>query len=571
MSGVCIDKLPHECGTTKGLQVFADSDTGDVNGFCFSCSTFVPNPYGEPKKIDDVSLPPSKTEEEIQEEITDILSYRAFDLKERKLREEDLSFFGIKVSVSEHDGKTPTAVYFPVTKGGHLSGYYVRTLGDNKYQFSVGDVKKGEPIGWEQAKRSGAYKLIITEGAFDMVAIRGIFRRYGSEQYQPAVISLPNGVNSVNSSLGPLAHQIKHQFKEIVLAFDMDEKGQEAVRKATSLLPGAKVAILPEKDANDCVLKGASKAAFTALNFSAATAKNTKIITASHELHVRARTPQPYGKLTWPFPLANKMFRNLHTGKTMYIGAGVKMGKSVLIDTLTGHFVKEDKVRVTLIQPEAGSPEEQYKRIAGQVVGKVFHDPDVGFDYDAYDKAEEILSGKLDLIEAYQYLNWEALKEDIIMSARMGSKVVVLDPLTNLTAGMDSGEANSFLSGLARDMSALAKEEDIAFIITSHLKAPDGSISQDMRAKAYSHEKYTGLGNCPHERGGSIYSNQFTGSRAMMQACDLMLGLEGNKDPELPSHITSMRWLTVLEDRMFGNTGAIPLYFNSNTESYKEA
>lgn len=567
----CIDKLPHGCGTTRGLQVFADEETGDVNGFCFACSTFVANPYGDPVKVDEIDLPPPKTQEEIEEEIQDVLSYTTVDLKERKLRAEDLEFFGIKVALSEMDGETPTATYFPVTKNGELSGYYVRTLGDKKYQFSIGDVKKGEPLGWSQAKKSGAYKIIITEGGYDMVAVRGIFRRYGNEEYQPAIISLPNGVNSVDSSLGPLARQIKTQFKEVILAFDMDEKGQDAVRKATALLPGAKVATLPEKDANDCVIKGASKAAYTALNFGASLSKNTKIITADHALHVRARTPQPYGSLTWPFPLANKMFRNLHTGKTMYIGAGVKMGKSVLIDTMTGHFIKEDGVRVTLIQPEAGSPEEQYKRIAGQIVGKVFHDPEVGFDYDAYDRAEEILSGKLDLIEAYQYLNWGALKEDIIMSARMGSKVVVLDPLTNLTAGMDSGEANAFLTGLTRDMSALAKEEDIAFIITSHLKAPDGSIAQDTRAKMYREGKYVGLGNCPHERGGSIYSNQFTGSRAMMQACDLMLGLEGNKDPELPEHISSLRWLTVLEDRMFGNTGSIPLFYNENTASYREA
>jgi hypothetical protein len=36
MSGVCIDKLSHSCGTRKGLQVFADEETGKVNGWCFS-------------------------------------------------------------------------------------------------------------------------------------------------------------------------------------------------------------------------------------------------------------------------------------------------------------------------------------------------------------------------------------------------------------------------------------------------------------------------------------------------------------------------------------------------------
>lgn len=568
MSGICIDKLPHECGTKKGLQVFANPETGDVNGFCFSCSTFVPDPYGEPKKVDDIDLPPPKIEEQIEEEIHEVSLYPVVDLPTRKLRAKHLDNFGVKVSMSEHDGKTPTATYFPITKKGKISGYYVKTLGKDSYTFSIGDVKGGDPFGWEQARRSGGYKLIITEGKEDAVAAQAIFDRFGDAEWMPAVISLPNGTNSVDSSLLPHATEINSIFKEVVLAFDMDDAGQRAVEKALAILPKAKVALLPENDVNDCILKGASKAAYKAMAFNGQTPKNTRVLSAK-DIHAMAREPTPFGELTWPFETLNKWMRNIRLGDTIYIGAGVKMGKSEILNTIAAHMIKNGWP-VFLAKPEEDYL-STYKRIAGKIVHKIFHKPDVEFDYGAYDRAGEIIGDKLDILDLYQHVGWETLRQDIVYAAKNGAKAVFIDPITNLTAGMGSGDANTKLEAIAQDASALAKDLNIVIFFFVHLKAPEGNISQEQRAKQYRNEKYIHLGNCAHERGGTIYSNQFAGSRAMMRSCNLMLALEGNKDPDLPEHIQNMRWLTVLEDREFGNVGSVPLYYNPKTETYKEA
>ena len=83
-----------------------------------------------------------------------------------------------------------------------------------------------------------------------------------------------------------------------------------------------------------------------------------------------------------------------------------------------------------------------------------------------------------------------------------------------------------------------------------HLKAPDGGP--------------------PHERGGKVFSNQFAGSRAMMRSCNLMLGLEGNKDPDLSKEERNMRRLIILEDREFGATGYVPLFYDDNSGIYHE-
>lgn len=568
--GVCIDKLPHSCGTTDGLQVFADSETSKVNGFCFACKSFIANPYGEPKSVDDIDLPDPKTPEQIEEELLEVTSYPSVDVRSRKLRGKFLEEFGIKTSLSEKDGRTPTGMYFPVTKDSEVTGYYVKTLSKPSYQWSIGEVKGGEPIGWTRAKKSGAYRLIITEGREDAVAAEAIFSMYGDEKYHPAIISLPNGVNSVSSSLTPLVEEINRLFKEVVLVYDQDKAGEEAIADTMLLFPKALSVTLPSKDVNDCLLDGVGKTAYKAMSFQASKPKNTRIIIASDEMHEAARKPTPYGELTWPYASMNKFLRNIRYGETIYVGAGVKMGKSELLNDIAGHFIKHHNVPVFMAKPEEGN-QKTYKLMCNKMVGKVFHDPDVKFDLDAYDKAGAMLSGKLMMVNLYQHLGWESLKKDIIMAASLGAKAIFIDPITNLINGINSAEANTKLQEIAQELAAMALDLNVVIFIFCHLKAPEGNISRDAREKKYEKGQYTQLGNCPHEFGGDVLSSQFSGSRAMMRSCNLMLGLEGNKDPVLEKEVRNIRWLSILEDREFGNSERVPLYWNDKTTLFQEA
>ncbi|NOQ73262.1 MAG: hypothetical protein GQ574_14745 [Crocinitomix sp.] len=568
MSGVCVDKLSHSCGSRQGLQVYANSETGKVDGYCWSCKTWVPNPYGEEKTIDQVDLPEPKSEAQIQEELAAIDGYYVQDLPHRKLRADSLAKFNIKVGVSEEDGKTPSETYFPITKGGKTTGYYVKTAFKPTKQWSIGGVKDGDLFGWERAIRSGASRLIITEGLEDAVAAEKMYEMYNNKpEYHPAFVSLPNGVNSVEKCLTKHASDIKRLFKDVILNFDNDEPGQAAVQKALMILPTARVVILPEKDANECIIKGVKEAAYKAYAFKAHVPKNTRII-LGEDLHEAAKHPTPYGELTWPYPKMDKLLRGVRYGETVYIGSGVKMGKSELLNDIAGHFIRAHNVPVFMAKPEEEN-KKTYKLMCNKMVGKVFHDPDVDFDYEAYDKAGEMLKGKLMMVDLYQHLGWSSLKSDIVAAVSMGAKAVFIDPITNLTNGMSSGDANTKLQEIAQDLASMAHDLNVVIFIFVHLKAPEGMISKDLRAKKYDKGDYVGLGNCPHEFGGDIVSNQFAGSRAMMRSCNLMIGLEGNKDSELQEEVRNMRWLSILEDREFGNSAKVPLYWDKRTTLFK--
>jgi len=565
--GYQIDQLPHTCGTKRGLKVFLQ-DNGEVDGYCFRCFTRVAHPYGEPKTL--ANLPPKKqkTQQEIDFEIAEVDSFPTVDVPQRKLRKATLEEFGAKISLSEEDGVTPTAIYWPVTKAGKLSGYHVKVLDKKAHPFNIGDTRDCDLLNWEGAKASGAYRLIITEGPEDMASVARFYEMYGDKDFKPAVVSLPHGAASAKKTVTRHLDDLK-RFKEVVLCFDDDDAGRSAVEAVRVVLPKSKSVTLPTKDANEALLEGKSKAAYNALAYHASIPKNTRIV-FGEAVHDKAREPPKYGEYSWPFPTLNKALRGLRLKQTIYLGAGVKLGKTDLRNEIAAHLMKNHDAKIFMASPEEPN-EKTYKLLAGKLESRFFHDPDREFDYEAFDHAGELLKKNLALVNVYQNLGWDSLRQDMVAAAQWGAKVHFIDPITNLTNGVNSAEANTMLQEIAQEISSLAMDLDIAVLMFCHLKAPEGNISSDQRAAKYKQERYIGLGNCPHELGGDVMSAQFAGSRAMMRSANLMIGLEGNKDPDLDPNIRNMRQIKVLEDREFGTSVKIPLYWNKDTGRYTEA
>lgn len=567
MAGQQIDALPHSCGTKRGLKVFKQED-GAINGYCFSCGTFVQHPYGEEITLENIPKRKEKTPEDIQREIVEVQTYQVLDVEKRKLRKEVLSVFDAKVSVSEVDGVTPTAIYWPVTKDEKLTGYHVKSIDKSFSPFAIGDTRSADLLNWSVAKTSGAYKLIITEGPEDMASVYRVFQMHGKDEYMPAVVSLPHGAASAKKVLGKHSEMINSLFKEVILCFDNDKAGQKAVEDAVSVIPKAKVAKLPVKDANEGLVNGQAKAVYNALAFQAEPPKTTSLVFGS-TLHTIAREPAKFGELSWPFKTMNEATRGIRYGDTIYLGSGVKMGKTTLRNQIATHIMEHHNTKVFMASPEESNA-KTYKLLAGQVAGKIFHDPKVEFDEQAYDKAGDVLRSNLALVNLYQHVGWESLKKDIVAAATWGAKAHFIDPITNLTNGVDAASANTLLQEIAQDLSRLALDHNIVVFIFCHLKAPEGNISADQRLNKYKQDKFHRLGNCPHELGGDVLSNQFAGSRSMMRSCNMMLGLEGNKDAELEEEIRNTRHLTILEDREFGLSESFQIFYNKNTGRYVE-
>jgi twinkle protein len=544
----CIEKLPHECGSGDGLQVFLKED-GTYNGHCFACGVHVPNPYHDKPK----GYKPQifiKSKEQIDKEIADIDNYRCVDLPERKLRKDSLNHFGIKIGVSEIDGETPVTHYYPYYRGDELIGYKVRLI-ENKQMWAIGTTKLSDLFGWKEAVASGGKKLFITEGELDAVSLFQIFKDHNKgtiyADYNPAIVSIPNGAGGAAKDILRFLPEIRKTFKEIILVFDNDAPGKKAAEDVIRVIPDAMVATLPAKDANQCLLDGRSKAAYNACQFNAQKPKNTRLISGD-ELHEAAKEPPKFG-VSWPWKHITDATRGIRLGETIYIGAGQKQGKSEVVNTLAAHFIQTHGWKVFLIKPEE-SNKKTYKLVAGKVAGKIFHDPNKPFDMAAYEEAGEKLHGHLFMLNLYQHVGWESLKADIRQAAAEGCQAIMLDPITNLTNGMESGAANVKLQEIAQELAAMALDLNVVIFIFCHLRNPDNGQ--------------------PHERGGEVLSSQFAGSRAMARSCNLMLGLEGNRDPSLGPEERNLRTLILLEDREYGEVGRFKLYWDRATGLFHE-
>ena len=301
-------------------------DAGAYTGYCFACSTFIPNPYAD-RPVGYKPAVIKKSKEQIEAEIQDISTYQTVDLPLRKLRKESLSYFGVKIGVSEIDGITPVTHYYPYYKDGELRGYKVRLI-ENKKFWAVGDTKDVDFFGWEQAISVGAKKLFICEGELDAVALYQIFKdsNKGTQyaDYNPAIISLTSGASSAPREISKHLANIRKHFKEIILVFDTDIPGKNAAEEVVKIVPDALIAHLPAKDVNECLLQGRSKAVYNATQFNASKPKNTRFVSGD-DLHDSAKQQAEFG-YSWPWKHITQATRGIRLGETIYVGAGQKQG-----------------------------------------------------------------------------------------------------------------------------------------------------------------------------------------------------------------------------------------------------
>jgi twinkle protein len=545
--GKSVELIEHvECGSSR-LQVFQQDD-GSYNGWCYGCSTFVKDPYKEhPEGY--VPTVVEKSPEDIQRELEEFEEYTCVGLRDRKLSAETLSIFGIKTGLDPVNGATPITHHYPYYKDGELVAYKNRVI-QGKKLWSVGAMKDVDMFGWHLALATGSPRLFITEGELDAVSLYAILKKKSANTQwadrEPAVVSLPKGASGAAKEIAKNLEKIDKNFKEVVLVLDQDEAGQRAVEDILTLAPHFMTVDLPAKDANECLVKGHINATANACLFKAAIPKNTRIVWGS-SMHEAARQEAVMGH-SWPWPSLTKLTRGIRFGETIYIGAGVKMGKSEVVNALAAHFIQEHGWKVFMAKPEEAN-RKTYQMVVGKIAGKIFHDPDLPFDYEAFDKASPVVGDNLAMLDLYQHMGWESLRADIKLAALNGCKAIFIDPITNLTAGMDSGKANEVLQGIATELSAMAHDLDIVIFIFCHLRAPD---------------------HTPHERGGKVLSTQFAGSRSMMRSCNLMIGIEGDKDPDLSDNERNLRDLVLLEDREFGSSGRVGLFWNPLTAQFTE-
>lgn len=392
-----------------------------------------------------------------------------------------------------------------------------------------------------QSVFSRAKKILIVEGEFD--AMSG-WQMFQASKYTKgvAVISLPLGANI--KSLMDNMDYLK-QFKEVYVCCDQDEAGRKVSRDIASLFPHSKHMRISGKDANEMLVDG-KEAEFISAFFDAEIFQPDTIVRVKDIMSKVLEVPVM--GVPYPWESLTKATYGRRGGEGMYVGAGVKIGKSEFINELIKFDLAAGR-KIGILKYEE-PPAMTIKRVAGKIDGIAYHRPGVIYKTEDLERTALAMHDNLFMYPAFGPATWESTREFIRYAVLNGCKTVIIDPVTKLSNTLDSSKTEELLRKMADELACMAQDMDFFYIVTCHLKAPQHGL--------------------PHERGGKVQSYQFRGSRAMMENCYYMLGIERNKDPDITEDERNTSTFVLLEDRNFGNSTSFKVKFDKNDQSYLE-
>lgn len=464
-------------------------------------------------------------------------------LESRRLTEETTRLFGCSVGeytfqVSPGKLVKKAAQIAPYYKDGELVAQHMRSP-DKDFSWN-GDAKGVELFG-QHLWRDGGKKVVITEGEIDAMSVSQV------QGNKWPVVSIPSGSKSAAKSLRDNIEWLE-KFEEVILMFDMDAPGKEAVEECAPLFtPGkCKVASLPLKDASEMLQAGRGKDLIDAI-WGAKEFRPDGVVSIADIIEA-ASEEIPEG-LPWFLPKLTEATYGRREGEIYAFGAGTGVGKTDLFTQSIAFDLLKLKQKVGVLYLEQPKVETA-RRIAGKAVGKVLHVPRRSTKEDR-EAALELISrdGNLYLYDSFGSADWEVIKAKIrYMVVGLGCKLIYLDHLTALVA-MEEEERKA-LDLIMAEMAALALETRSTIHFISHLTRPEGK---------------------PHEEGGRVQIKHFRGSNAIGMWSHFMFGLERNQQAvDDEDKLTTLR---CLKDRNTGQaTGLmVPLSYDPLTGLLSEA
>ena len=463
--------------------------------------------------------------------LNDYLEASVEGLSARGISEDTCRLFGVRVGV--HKGKK--AHFYPYYAENQVTGCKVR--GPEKAFSWIGEAAPslfGQHL-WHKGK-----KIIVTEGEIDALTCSQV------QGNKWPVVSIPNGSQSAKKALAKHLEYF-NEFEEVILMFDMDEPGQKAAQECAELFaPGkCKVASLPFKDPNECLLKGQSAAIIQAM-WNAKSYRPDGIL-AGEDLWDDIIKVDESHTVPYPWLALNDKTQGLRKGELVTLTAGSGIGRSSVVRELVHHLLGVGETVGMLMLEE--NPKRSALGLMGIEINKPLHLSREGVSEEdlkmAFDRT--VGSGRLYLYNHFGSSSIDNLVSRVRYLAKgCGCGWVVLDHLSIVVSGLGDGDERRLIDNAMTMLRTLVEETGVGLILVSHLKRPEGK---------------------GHEEGAQTSLGQLRGSAAIGQLSDMVIGMERNQQSDDPN-VTTLR---VLKNRFSGETGiAGQLYYDRKTGRLSE-
>jgi len=512
------------CGSSDALSVY----TSGVR-HCFSCKTSFP-PDDEEQTVAKPSKPsvPVINREDIS----------VMPLSARGLTQDTCARYGY--GVAKYNGTTVQVAPFCDYKG-RVLGQKVRLPGKD---FRVLGVIPGDAMFGRQLLRGSGRMVVITEGEIDAMSVS---QAMGNTW---PVVSIPHGAGSAAACIAANL-EVLEGYDRVVLCFDNDEPGKEAVEAVVNMFSPGKVSVVDlgtHKDANEMLVADKPDELRNAV-WNAAEYRPDGVVNLA-DLKERIAAPLEQG-IKYPWEGLNRMLYGFRPQELVTWTAGTGVGKTAVVSELVYALLMQG-IRVGIVYLEEGV-ERAGRRIVGLHLNKPLHLPDQKVTEEEFNAAfdETLGSGNL-----FAYDHFGSLDESVLLNRirymvkGLRCQVVVLDHISMVVSGADlDADERRMLDHTMTSLRTLTQETKAAFHVVSHLRRGQGKA---------------------HEEGGQVSLAHLRGTQAIAQLSDAVIACERNQQSEDKDERNTTR-LRVLKNRYAGITGqACDLKFDHQTGRINE-
>lgn len=524
-----------------------------------------------------------------KETVADVQALKSVDITERGIRKETLERFGVKVAVSQEDGKTPEAVYFPsYNQKGKITGYSKQDLTkpkEEKYHWSVvGSVTIGNKLFGQnvaEAQNRKRNNLTLTEGQWDMLSVwqAGVDSVKGTkyEGIEPLVASIPMGTaNAVESILHNEAYVLSHD--SLTIFFDDDHctpaelqkkiiKGHEAREAVANALVGSGIslfAVTPEegfKDASDYMQAGKSDALAKLVQFGRRPYSSEKIVKAADLDLDSLLEPRPEGIYVNSFPKLMDKLHGFRTRELCLLTSPSGVGKSTVCSIFASAFMQAGE-KLGMIYLEETNKETIQRLIASKLKVNYLefkNDPLKVASRERIEKAykEIVENDQLVMLGHFGSLPVSELMAKIKhMHLVEGCNFIILDHLSLVISGSAVKDERKELDMVMTELAAFCAANEVCIIAVSHINR---TLADQFKAPKLKD------GEEPKPYWVQVTKESMRGSSALEQLSFVILGLE----PEInPDRSRGRVRLTVLKNRPWGYLGVCDA-FTIDDESWE--
>lgn len=454
---------------------------------------------------------------EPKETVKDILELPFVDIPERKIRKEVCQRFGVRGAVSQRDGKTLEALYFPsYDQKGVIRGFKKMNLtldkGEKGHWSAVGSVQITNRLFGQDVAESVKRKrttLNYVEGELDCLslfqAMRDQVKGTKFEDMEPFVVSVPMGTANAQDATVHNEAFIR-SFESCCLAFDSDsatpaerlkkiKRGLEAREDVAAVLSDMELTVVeyPEgyKDASDMLQAGKGDELAKLVQFGKKPYTAEKIIMASSVQLEELLAPRVEGVYTKIFPKLDHKLHGFRVRELNVFTAPSNVGKSLVTSHFMYQFLEEGK-RIGMMMLEE-TAKESIQRLMSMKL-KV--------NYNRFKENPLACASQQEIQDAY---NWVTQERDVFLLDHFGSmpldtlmnkiksfvhankvEYLLLDHIGMILGGDGINDERRELDMVMTKLAAFCAASDVCVILVSHLnrsiaegfKPPKGKESE---------------------------------------------------------------------------------------------